>query len=146
MVMSSGCLFPETKEENPSPVFLRLKFENINSREVDGIILFDIMISIDNIVPLDFEPLWMNIKVWVDNEDGRSPTLYRYIPDKYDYVPRNEPLVFYEELTGLPDQIDIADAFTLTGLDESYENGQFMIYYGGNYNTAGNLTLPVDFS
>ena len=121
-----------------------LRFENIQSREVEGATLYDILVSVDEKDPEDHESLWMNIKVWIDIGQGISISAYHYNPERYDYVPRNEPLIFYEELTGYPDQVDIMDSFTLTGLDESYENGLFMVFYGGH--EAGTLRLPEDFS
>jgi hypothetical protein len=143
-VMVAGCITIGTPEEEKSPVNFTLRFENINSRDVDGTTYYDILISVDRINPISYESLWMNIKVWMEDGDGHSPTSDEYIPEKYDYAPRNEPTIFYEEVTGFPDQINEMDAFTLTGLDESYEDGQFFVYYGGH--DAGSIRLPEDFS
>ncbi|MGA1822863.1 MAG: hypothetical protein ACMUIG_10090 [Thermoplasmatota archaeon] len=137
----SGCT---SSRNSPSPVEFTLRFENIHERDVNGTMLYDILISVDEKDPEDHESLWMNIRVWIDIGQGIEISAYYYHPEKYDHVPRDEPQVFYEEITGYPDQIDMMDAFTLTGLDESYENGLFMVFYGGH--DAGTLRLPADFS
>ena len=132
------------KPDEKSPVDFTLRFENINSRDVNGTTMYDIMISVDEMDPEDFEPLWMNIKVWIDIGQDIAISAYRYEPQTYDYIPRNEPLIFREDLTGETDKLDVLDSFMLTGLDESYENGLFMVFYGGH--EAGTLRLPEDFS
>lgn len=140
-ILIAGC---GKKPGEKSPVDFTLRFENINSRDVNGTMLYDIMISIDEMDPVDYEPLWMNIKVWIDIGQGILISAYSYKPERYDYIPRNEPLIFREDLTGETDKVDIMDGFMLTGLDETYENGLFMVFYGGH--EAGTLRLPEEFS
>jgi hypothetical protein len=137
----SGCMGNDPDEK--SPVEFILRFENIKNRVVENSTLWDVIISVDSYNSDDYFPLWMNIKVWIEKEDGSESHHYKYKPEKYDYIPTNYPLVFYEDLTGHPDQVDEMDAFSLTGLDESFENAILHVYYGGK--DAGSIRLPEDF-
>lgn len=145
VIFIAGCTSKDDQDHHP--VLFNLRIEKIESRNIsDSTVVWDAYISIDEIIYPDNEYPWdtITIKIWqtrnqYEVHSGVHPEKFPYGEDLGD-----DYHVWYEELTGHPDNMDEIDMIVITGMTEEYEGYFVKIYY--RRNIAGSIQLDSDFT
>jgi hypothetical protein len=140
----AGCT--DQDDEDNFPTIFLMRIEKIEARNLsDSTTVWDAYISIDEILTPDKEYPWDTITIKILDSRKRETIQSGVYPEKYPYGEDlgDEYQVWYEELTGHPDNVDFGDLIVTTGLTEDYENAYVGIYY--RKNIAGSVQLDSDF-
>jgi hypothetical protein len=133
----------EPGREDGGNVEFKLVIEKIESRDQDNVTVWDVHLTINDIIPYDMEYKWILITVSVKIDDhvdipGATPHEYENKPARFGTV-----AVWRDDFSGDPSTADPTDNIVITSLTEEYEGALIGILFKGD--RSGWIYLPDDF-
>jgi hypothetical protein len=142
----AGCTKRSHEDEFMHPTIFDLTVDKIESRTIsDNSTVWDAYITIDDIRTTDEEYPWIYISIKIWDEEKEIQLRSTADPKKFIYGADmgEEYDVWYEELSGLPNNIDVMDMIVVSGMTKELENAFVSIYYRSDI--AGSIQLDSDF-